>query len=94
MIGRPKTDIERAESPQEQADRLRGALFAASTQTNFKEAKRIMRAAMAGELHGHEPKPAPKPFGFNIVADDAVPLGMIEIRHPDGRRERIHTNYP
>lgn len=29
-----------------------------------------------------------------IIIDPNVPLGMIEIRHPDGRRERVHCNFP
>jgi hypothetical protein len=93
-FGRKKTDIELAESPQEQADRLRGALFAAHSQTNFKVAKRIMQKAMAGELHGFEPKPLKDELGFNIFSDASVPIGMIKVIHPGGRVEWIHTNFP
>lgn len=51
---RQKTAIELGESPQDQADRLRHALFVLSGLDDINEMKRIARAAMAGESHGHE----------------------------------------
>ena len=32
--------------------------------------------------------------GMKIIADEHVPLGVIEFHHPDGRVERVHTNFP
>lgn len=54
MTSRFKTAIEKAETPQQEADRLRGALFAISLCGDLKEAEHIAHAAMSGEFHGHE----------------------------------------
>jgi len=57
MMCRYKTKIETEENAEEQAARLRGALFALSIIDDPEEMKRIARCAMAGELHGREIKP-------------------------------------
>lgn len=59
-MGREKTELELSETPQEQADRLRGALFAAYQTKDFAVAKKILWNAMGGKLHGYEPKPSLK----------------------------------
>ena len=54
---REKTEIELNETPQGEAVRLRGALFAISLTNDLAEAHRIALVAMRGELHGHEIEP-------------------------------------
>jgi hypothetical protein len=56
---REKTALEKAETPELEADRLRYALFVISGLADPSEIKRVAQCAMAGEKHGHE-KPAPK----------------------------------
>ena len=56
-FSRKKTALEMNETLQEQCERLRGALFFASQARDLKEARRIMRAAMRGKLHGKELQP-------------------------------------
>jgi hypothetical protein len=58
---RMKTEIEKAEDPQGQADRLRYALFVVSGLDDIEEMKRVARAAMGGQLHGHEVPPPELP---------------------------------
>lgn len=54
---RLKTELEKSETPEQEANRLRGALFHASLADDLEEAKRICLCAMRGELHGKEIPP-------------------------------------
>lgn len=62
---REKTRLELLEElkngPHGAADRLRGALFALTKLDDIEEIRRVAWAALKGELHGHEPKPAAEP---------------------------------
>ncbi len=80
--------MEKSETPEMEAKRLREALFYAYGANSLEEARRICMCAMSGQLHGLEAPP------LKIIPDNKVPPGMIEIRHPDGRVDRIRTSYP
>lgn len=56
MLSRDKTDLEKRESPQGEADRLRYALFVIHGLNDISEIRRVAWAAMGGQLHGHEPE--------------------------------------
>jgi hypothetical protein len=58
---REKSAIEKSETYQEEAARLRYALHVIHGMDSLEEAKRVAWAAMRGELHGHEMPPAKKP---------------------------------
>lgn len=60
---RKKTELELSETPEQEAKRLRSALFAIAGLNDVAEIKRVARAAMAGELHGHE-IPEAKPLSI------------------------------
>ena len=56
---REKTELEKSESHQDEARRLRYALFAIHSLDDIDEIKRVAMCAMAGKLHGHELPPLP-----------------------------------
>lgn len=58
---REKTEIELAETPQGEANRLRHALFTIHGLADIDEMRRVASAAMAGELHGYEIPPPEVP---------------------------------
>jgi hypothetical protein len=51
---RMKTELEKSETPADEAKRLRHALFVIHGLNDTDEIKRIAKCAMAGELTGHE----------------------------------------
>lgn len=51
---RMKTEIEVSETPKQEAERLRHALFTIRELDDIEEMKRVAVAAMSGELHGYE----------------------------------------
>jgi hypothetical protein len=83
MMIRDKTAIEKSESPQQQAERLRYALFVIADLHDLTEVHRVARAAMAGQLHGHEQqddKPPPHrqfqfPPRYSSINDPWPPPG-------------------
>ena len=58
---RVRTELEKSESPKQQAHRLFAALNAITSVDDLAEAKRIALQAMRGELHGYEAPPVPGP---------------------------------
>lgn len=73
---REKSEIEKNETPQEQADRLRYALFIIGGLNSVQEIERVARCAMRGELHGHE-RPKEKSVDYSRGPIPPFPHGMF-----------------
>ncbi len=76
---REKTALEKSETPELEAARLRGALFTIAGLEDMAEIKRVALAAMRGELHGHEPPVVKLPSWLANQVDMIHPMSNFPL---------------